>query len=925
MIAVFGLRCAFVLLAAGPAIGTAAPPALAAPPSPTRLALTNPALRFEIVIAGGAIAGRVIENRLTGTRLTLPAREFALEFLGGETLDASRCVAEPATTGPNAVEMLFASPSGPLRGLEVRVRYELPPDKPWLRKRISIRDTRGAGRRLIRVDLEDGRGVPGPWESTAADYDAFGSHPIFRDDLWAGVEFVAASNVHGPGGFLLGSRPGGPSIGRAWLDLNPTVIGAAPRGGVRAAFLDYIDDIRLAPARWACCYNSWWTLPERVDEPAILGLACELKSRLFEAQGVFFDFVATDAGWTDPRSIWRIDRRRLPQGFAPLRRIVESAGGRLGLWMSPSSVYDLALDYDWARRNGYVLATRPSAWGPLHGVSLADPEYRRQTEEQLGRLVRENGFAHLKFDGFLATEETPHHGLLPGADSAEPLAAYALELIAAAKRANPQLVAEPTFLNSYVNYISPWIIKYADSVFGNSGGDYPRAIGPAPDYRESCTNAREWYIFSSFGEVWLPQNALQYFDVIQCDEGAGFANHAAMAIGRGRFFLPAYINPVFMTGDDWAVFAGLLRWARKNQEVLRRTVELPARVEEGEPYAYAHWRGRRGVVAVRNPNNASQDYRLDLRAAGAPEDLADAVLYTQYPYRKGLISGANAHTVLTIPLAPWELLFVEIVPREEIREPVVVGGRWSREGPDRMRVMPDEGVTEIRVVQPDGSARRESVAPAPPLSPTGAVTTVALTPLEQSGRPGADGKPLPGARFELDCDATVPRGAGGRLLLLVQFPGREHAPSTCRALVDGREVRLEERSSAGHLGSAEGTHRFDPASRWAGVIPYASEWTWYICPVPAGASRIRFIGRAARPRIRIGAWLWAERDGASRELTLDIPCGAAEMPQVRERLERHGVCLLDPRAATVKGPASAPDRKTGRLVESRGPGLPGPH
>ncbi len=69
----------------------------------------------------------------------------------------------------------------------------------------------------------------------------------------------------------------------------------------------------------------------------------------------------------------------------------------------------------------------------------------------------------------------------------EPLAECSLELIKASKEADPRLFTEPTYLNSWANYISPWIIKYADSVWGNAGGDCPAGSGPhlitrIPDY-----------------------------------------------------------------------------------------------------------------------------------------------------------------------------------------------------------------------------------------------------------------------------------------------------------------------------------------------------------------------------------------------------------------------------------------------------------
>jgi len=136
---------------------------------------------------------------------------------------------------------------------------------------------------------------------------------------------------------------------------------------------------------------------------------------------------------------------------------------------------------------------------------------------------------------------------------------------------------------------------------GNSGGDCAPGIGPAPDYRESHTNAREFYIFSSLDEVWVPQNAVHYFDVIHVDSREGFPNHAAMAFGRGRFFVSTYVNPKVMNDEDWRIYAGLLKWARANRDILKNTRVLPSNVGAGEPYIYAHWLGSRCILAVRNP------------------------------------------------------------------------------------------------------------------------------------------------------------------------------------------------------------------------------------------------------------------------------------------------------------------------------------
>ena len=81
---------------------------------------------------------------------------------------------------------------------------------------------------------------------------------------------------------------------------------------------------------------------------------------------------------------------------------------------------------------------------------------------------------------------------------------------------------------------------------------------------------------------------------------------------------------------------------------------------------------------------------------------------------------------------------------------------------------------------------------------------------------------------------------------------------------------------------------FDPKSYWAGLIPYASEWTWYLCPVAPGQSRVRFTGKAGLADVRLAAWVWSERKRCPGPQSLDIPCPAPQMPQIGEHRERQG-------------------------------------
>ena len=854
-------------------------------------ALRNADLDFSFVTRQGRVTSRCLRNKIADERVDLPETDFAFEFDGGMLADSSEFTASVVRKNTESLELLYSGAAEAVTDLQVRVEYSLLASKPYLRKQLSVRQGRkGAPRRLMRADLDLWRGVKRDWKSAKADRMRYGSHPIFCETMWAGVEFVAAFNEYSNEGFVLRSRPGGKVLTADWVKLRSTVTGVAEPNAARESFLRYIDDVRLRPARLVACYNSWWSLPEVFNEKGLVDLTEQLKQSLFEKEGVFFDIVTGDMGWSDPRSIWKIDRTNQPDDLNRMVQSVESAQGKPGLWMSPSEVYHPVIDYNWANEKGYGVVPVHSSGRRPSGISLADPRYRSEAKQSLQWLIKEKRLGHIKYDGFIAREEDAHDGLLPGDDSVEPLAEYSLELIAASREANPDLVTEPTYLNSHANYISPWMIKYADFVWGNAGGDCPLGVGPSPDYRESQTTAREYFIFTSLQEVWLPQNALQYFDIVHCDEAAGFPNHAAMAFGRGRFFVPTYINPKFMTETDWQVYAGLLKWARRNRDVLQNTVILTSRVELGEPYAYAHWSGVRGIIAVRNPSNVSQKFTLDMAKAAAPKGLLNAVCYTQYPYRKGIMEGVTSASIVTLDLAPWELVFLEIVPRPELSEPVAMGARWSRDSNGSMKVS-SEGLSDIRILLPHGGEQVVTSKPAGAGDLQGEVISQKMDRLPPANWLRLGAKPLPTASFEMDFKISIPEGAAkGNALLLLEFPGKEHLPSTCSCQVNSRAAALRESSSAGHIGYNAVT----PEGPWRDLLPYESHWTWYICELEIGSTKVKFSGAFPYESCKMRLWVWADWDLAPQSALVSIACPEPAMPQHQEYLKRQGICVLSP-------------------------------
>ncbi len=345
---------------------------------------------------------------------------------------------------------------------------------------------------------------------------------------------------------------------------------------------------------------------------------------------------------------------------------------------------------------------------------------------------------------------------------------------------------------------------------------------------------------------------------------------------------------------------------------------IPSSVELGEPYVYAHWLEKRGIMAVRNPSNESREFVLDLGKTGAPGELTDAICYTQYPYRRGIASGLTGHSQILLKLAPWELLFLEIVVRSQLKETVAIGARWYRESDDTMSIIPDRGVGNIRIFEPGKDNQVIAVVPREPGEISGQSNsftvrqvpekqwlaikrrTYALFPfkypmeptpetmqqLKEAQRKNVEWKKIPTMEFEVNGSVTVPLKSYGQILLLVEFPGRDHCQSSCEGWIDDRQVKLEEKSSEEHIGFFN----------WTGDLrPFESEWCWYICNLPGGSHRFNFRGTAGHPNPRFGLWVWADSELTDRMRLVSIRCSDPAMPQYLPHLERQGVCLVPPK------------------------------
>ena len=123
-----------------------------------------------------------------------------------------------------------------------------------------------------------------------------------------------------------------------------SVMGVAPSGQLRRAFLYYVERERAQPYRPFLHYNSWYDLGYglgKILEPDALKVIDLFGKELIEQRQVVLDSFVPDDGWDDPASLWRF-HEGFPNGFATLQQAARRYNSGVGAWLSPWGGYGKA-------------------------------------------------------------------------------------------------------------------------------------------------------------------------------------------------------------------------------------------------------------------------------------------------------------------------------------------------------------------------------------------------------------------------------------------------------------------------------------------------------------------------------------------------------------------------------------------------------
>lgn len=572
------------------------------------------------------------------------AKDFFLEIEGGRVL--ARADLRLSPTGPSSVDLYVSE--CPAVAIKVMRR-----DSPggYRRTILEVANTGATDLPLKRVVVAD---VPAPPGARVAG-ECAGS-PIVAGPLFFGVEHPFAENTVAAGRVrcalpvMLPLRPG-ESVAVSFVS------GQAPEPSqLRRSFAAYLEHERPRASAPFLLHNTWYNLgySNPFTEQQELELIATLGRELVERRGAKIDGFVLDDGWDDTHTLWRF-HAGWPEGPKNLKAAAARWGAVPGMWISPWGGYNRPKQERLAAAAPEGFETRDG------GFSLAGPRYYARFRELCLEAVREGGVGFFKFDGIGAKAE----GVIDPAAGRDFDAM--LRLIAELRELRPGLYVSQTV----GTWPSPWWLLHVDNIW--RGGDDHNFAGVGSDrqqwitYRDAQTYANVVRRAPLF-----PLNSLMLHGIILARQAerlataapGDFTSEVRSFFGSGVQLQELYLSPELLTAENWDTLAAAAKWARENADVLKDSHWLggdPARLE---PYGWAAWGPRLGLVTLRNPSDRAARFTLEAGAAfelpaGAPHRFAVREAYTGTAVAPALWEAGRP---VAIELQPFEVLVLEARP-----------------------------------------------------------------------------------------------------------------------------------------------------------------------------------------------------------------------------------------------------------------------
>ncbi len=383
------------------------------------------------------------------------------------------------------------------------------------------------------------------------------------------------------------------------------VIGVAPPGQMRRAFLNYIERERPRPYKPFLHYNSWYDLGyfNRYTEAECLERIKTFGEELSVKRGVELSSFLFDDGWDNPNTVWEFTKD-FSNGFVPMKFEAAKYKAAPGAWLSPWGGYGTP------RKDRLAAGAKAGMEIDSQGYALSGPKYYDRFHQVTLDMVTKQGINQFKFDGTGSPDKQ-----FPGSRFDSDFDA-AIQLIKDLRAARPGL-----FVNLTTGtWPSPFWTRYADSIW-RGGGDHDFA-GVGPD-RERWITYRDGDTYHGVvlkGPLY-PLNSLmlhgliyaQHAHSLSTDPTGAFRHEVRSYFGSGTQLQEMYITPSLLSRQNWDDIAESAKWSQANADVLRDTHWVGGDPLKGEVYGWAAWKPRKGFLTLRNPSDKAQAFFVDVR------------------------------------------------------------------------------------------------------------------------------------------------------------------------------------------------------------------------------------------------------------------------------------------------------------------------
>jgi len=670
-----------------------------------RIAIGNRYVERVISLPSAKGGGSKIVNRLSGTVYNIQDNIFELQMvfaglgpapgkeqngendvvLSAKDFRFTGYIVTDRPGGGKELSLNFGYDWG-LSRLLVKANFEIDSARYSLRKWIEVSDSLDSVQFLDRIYIE----------SMTFSRPRFSGgklgQPLFNDDLFWGVEYpTAETDVRGNAvrsGYVCGRE-----IRSEPYRSHSSILGCSPSSAKRVdAFMEYIDGIKVNGTRPYLLYNSWYDLRNPaiaqdslgiMNERRVLSTIDAFKSNLYDREGIRLDAFVLDDGWDSYDRVWGIDSPRFPNGFSAIAKALTGTKTALGLWASPFGGYsNRDLRVRWANANGYETT------GDF--LCLAGTKYHRFYKNAMEDYVGNSSVGYFKWDGMLLSCSEPNHGHFQGIYSREAQAAAYIDIMKSVRQRDPQV-----FLNITTGaWLSPWWLQYADCMW-MQGEDYAyQESAPSLNDRQKSITYKDVVLWEDLRKMGLlfPMSSLMTHGIIKgrynllggANESLGsLCDEVMMYFGRGVMMWELYLSPDMLSPGEWRAIASSIKWAKANQDVLKKTRMVLGDPRKGEPYGYLHMTREKGIVLLRNPAPAERTVRLKLTPdLGDFDPSTDYYIRVIYPYNRVLPAPVRLNGLLSLDLEGYEVLTAELISAKDIDRSLPLGVRYSIENGD---------------------------------------------------------------------------------------------------------------------------------------------------------------------------------------------------------------------------------------------------